>query len=177
MPIHRPGTVLLKNVPLQFVANQRKGHGRSVNTEVTLVPFIDLLITLVVFLLMSFSASGELLAQNPSIVLPDASVSTDIEIAPVISIDATVITLDGRRIADVPTLAADPKVARIEALISDLDTLKRNWAILHPRDPFAGTVIIQADKNVDYRVIKKVLYSAGQSGYPNISYAVNRVGD
>jgi biopolymer transport protein ExbD len=79
--------------------------------------------------------------------------------------------------ADTATLAADPKVERIEALIQDLETLKRNWSILHPQEPFPGQVILQADIGTDFRVIKKLMFSTGQAGYANISFAVNRAGD
>ena len=65
----------------------------------------------------------------------------------------------------------------MEQLIQDLETLKRNWSILHPTDPFAGTVILQADGSIDFRVIKKVMFSCAQAGYANISFAVNRVGE
>jgi biopolymer transport protein ExbD len=87
------------------------------------------------------------------------------------------VTLDGRRMADTPTLTATAGVERIEPLIQDLETLQRNWNILHPREPFPGTVIIQADREIDFRVIKKVMFSAAQAGYTNISFAVNEVGE
>ena len=91
-----------------------------------------------------------------------------------IAIDPVVITLDGRRMADTATLAADPKVERMENMIQDLETLRRNWAILHPQEPFGGVVILQADVSIDFRVIKKVMFSAAQAGYPNVAFAVNR---
>ena len=176
MPIHTPGRVLLKNVPLKFVAGKVGGHGaKSVNTEIPLIPFIDFLIVLVVFLLMSFSASGELLAQQKSIVLPKATNVVDLEVAPVIAIDAVVVTLDGRRMADTASLAADAKVERIEQLVADLETTKRNWSILHPQEPFPAQVVVQADQAVDFRVIKKVMFSAAQAGFANITFAVNRL--
>lgn len=176
MPIHTPGKVLLKQIPLKFVsAKVSGGGGKSVNTEIPLVPFIDFLITLVVFLLMSFSASGELLAQKPSITMPKASNTVDLAIAPVIAIDAVVITLDGRRMADTATQAASAKVERIEQLIGDLETMKRNWSILHPQDPFDGQLIIQADQAIDFRVVKKVMFSCAQAGYGNVTFAVNRI--
>jgi biopolymer transport protein ExbD len=178
MPIHLPGKVLLKNVPLDFVAKKVSGHGaKAVDVSIPLVPFIDFLIVLVVFLLMSFSASGELLAQKANLKMPKATNVVDIENSPVIAVDPVVITLDGRRMADTATLAADPKVERIEQLIQDLETLKRNWSILHPQEPFPGQVIVQADVSIDYRVIKKLMFSAAQAGYANISFAVNRSGD
>jgi hypothetical protein len=36
---------------------------------------------------------------------------------------------------------------------------------------------MQADVSIDYRVIKKLMFSAAQAGYANISFAVNRSGD
>jgi biopolymer transport protein ExbD len=175
MPIHQPGKVLLKNVPLDFVAKKVGGHGsKAVDVAIPLVPFIDFLITLVVFLLMSFSASGELLAQKANLKMPKATNVGELEVSPVISVDPVVVMLDGRRMADTATLAADPKVERIEPLIADLETLKRNWSILHPQEPFPGKVIMQADVSIDYRVIKKLMFSTGQAGYANVSFAVNR---
>lgn len=178
MAIHKPGRVLLHHIPLKFVRNRVSGGGRkAMDHEIPLVPFIDFLITLVVFLLTSFSASGELLAQQPNLKMPDAKNAVDLEIQPIIAINPDVITLDGRRMADTRTLAADARVERMEQLIGDLETLKRNWSILHPTAPFAGTVILQADKSIDFRVIKKVMFSAAQAGYANISFAVNRKGE
>ena len=175
MPVDKPGRVLLRHVPLQFVSKKVTGHGRkSSNTEIPLIPFIDFLIVLVVFLLISFSASGELLAQKPNLTMPKASNVVNIEVAPVIAVDPIVVTLDGRRMADTASLAADPKVERIEQLIQDLETLKRNWSILHPQEPFPGQVILQADVSIDFRVIKKLMFSASQAGYANVSFAVNR---
>jgi biopolymer transport protein ExbD len=153
------------------------GGRKALDHEIPLVPFIDFLITLVVFLLTSFSASGELLAQQPNLKMPDARHAVDLEIQPIIAINPSVVTLDGRRMADTGTLAAEARVERMEQLIQDLETLKRNWSILHPSEPFAGTVILQADKSIDFRVIKKVMFSCAQAGYPNISFAVNRIGE
>ena len=38
-------------------------------------------------------------------------------------------------------------------------------------------VIIQADHEVDFRVIKKVMFSIAQAGFPNMSFAVNGTGE
>jgi biopolymer transport protein ExbD len=176
MPINKPGKVLLRGVPLKFVSNKVSGHGRKgTNTEIPLIPFIDFLIVLVVFLLISFSASGELLAQKPNLTMPKAGNVVNLDIAPIIAIDTITVTLDGRRMADTATLAADPKVERIEQMIQDLETLKRNWSILHPQEPFPGQVVLQADVSIDFRVIKKIMFSASQAGYANVSFAVNRI--
>ncbi|HKP64625.1 MAG TPA: biopolymer transporter ExbD [Polyangiales bacterium] len=176
MPIRRPSRVLLRNLPLPFVSNRAGGGSaqKPVDSTLPLIPIIDLMICMVVFLLMSFGASGELVAQKASIKMPKASAGDELTQAPTVAIDPQLITLDERRVADTATLAADPRLERIEDLVQQLETMKRNWSALHPQDEFPGAVNLQADVSIDYRVIKKVMFSAQQAGYPNIRFAVNR---
>jgi len=177
MTVHTPGPVLLHHIPLKFVRDKVGGGGKkSVDQSLPLIPFIDFLIVLIVFLIMNFAASGELLAQKASIRMPNASNTETLEISPVIAIDDRVVTLDGDRVADANTLAQSPQLDRIEALVQNLETQKRNWGILHPAEPFPGAIILQADVDVDFRVIKKVMFSAAQAGYANVNFAVNKSG-
>jgi biopolymer transport protein ExbD len=175
MAIKRPEPELLRNIPLKFVRERVSGHARkSVDHQIPLIPFIDFLIVLVIFLLMSFSASGELVAQQPTITMPDAKNTQQIEISPVIAVDERVITLDGTRVADTQTQGQSAQVDRIEPLIQGLEAEKRKWETIHPSEPFAGQVIVQADRNIDFRVVKKVMFSAASAGYGNVSFAVNQ---
>lgn len=58
--IHKPGKRLMTHIPLRFVWNKVSGHGRKgVGAALNLVSFIDFLVVTTIFLLMSFSASGE----------------------------------------------------------------------------------------------------------------------
>jgi biopolymer transport protein ExbD len=175
MAIKRPQPELLRTIPLKFVRARVSGHGRkSVDHQIPLIPFIDFLIVLVIFLLMSFSASGELVAQQPTITMPDANNTQQIEISPIIAVDERVITLDGSRVADTQTQGQSAQVDRIEPLIQGLEAEKRKWETIHPSEPFAGQVIVQADRNIDFRVVKKVMFSAASAGYGNVSFAVNQ---
>jgi biopolymer transport protein ExbD len=175
MAIKRPEPELLRHIPLKFVRERVSGHARkSVDHQIPLIPFIDFLIVLVIFLLMSFSASGELVAQQPTITMPDAKNTAKIEISPVIAVDERVITLDGTRVADTQTQGQSAQVDRIEPLIQGLETEKQKWETIHPSEPFAGQVIVQADRNIDFRVVKKVMFSAAAAGYGNVSFAVNQ---
>ena len=90
------------------------------------------------------------------------------------STDGDVITLDGSRVADTQTLGATAQVDRIEPLIQGLEAEKRKWETIHPSEPFVGQVIVQADRNIDFRVVKKVMFSAAAAGYGNVSFAVNQ---
>jgi biopolymer transport protein ExbD len=175
MAIQRPEPILLHHIPLKFVRDRVSGHGRkSVDHQIPLIPFIDFLIVLVIFLLMSFSASGELVAQQPTITMPAAKNTEQIEISPIVAVDERVITLDGTRVADTQTQGQSAQVDRIEPLIQGLEAEKRKWETIHPSEPFAGQVIVQADRNIDFRVVKKVMFSAAAAGYGNVSFAVNQ---
>lgn len=175
--INKPGKVLLHHIPLKFVTDKVAGGGKkAMNQEIPLIPFIDFLITLVVFLLMSFSASGEIVQQQADINMPTAVNATDLEEAPVITIDKRVITVAGNRVADTPTILSTPQLERIEPMIQALEQRKRNWDTIYAgtAKQFPGIVIVQADQDIDYLAVKKVMFSATQAGYANINFAVNK---
>lgn len=173
MTIQVPSRVLLRKIPLKFIRERVAGGGRkSVDMQLPLVPFIDFLIVLVVFLIMNFATAGG--AQpNAAITMPSAANTEVLEVAPVIAIDGRVVTIDGVRVADTQTLNLESGVERIEALHERLEQGRENWSVLHPNEPFPGAVVIQADVRVDFRVIKKVMFTAVQSGHLNVSFAVN----
>ncbi len=172
--IHKPGPRIRKYVPLKFV---RGGAGGKRNTyaDLNLTSLVDMLTILVVFLLQLFSASGELLTVQKNIKLPDAKNFKDLESAPIIAISADAVTLDGRSVASAEQLKKDESADwKIVDLHDQLVTLKNNFKLLHPSDPFTGMVNVQADKNVDFKVIKKVMYTCGQAGYANVNFAVQQ---
>jgi biopolymer transport protein ExbD len=172
--IEKPGPRLRRFTPLAFV---RAGSGgkKSTYAELNLTSMVDMLTILVVFLLQTFSASGELLSVQKNIILPEAQNFKDLEQAPIIAVSKESVTLDGRSVADASELnaetTADWKIAKLH---DDLVTLKNNYKLLHPSDEFKGMVIVQADKQVDFKVIKKVMYSCAIAGYQNVNFAVQQ---
>jgi biopolymer transport protein ExbD len=173
MSIHAPDRVLLHHIPIKSLrARLIGGRKRPLDATIPLVPFIDFLITLVVFLLASFG-SPDTVTARPELVMPTARNAVDLEFAPIVTIDARVVTLDGRRMVETPALGERIALERIEPLVRDLETMRRSWDLLHPRQPFPATLIVQADRATDFRVIESVMFSAAQAGYANISFAVN----
>jgi biopolymer transport protein ExbD len=175
MPIRAPHGHLFDSVNLES-AKARLGHAgrKSVYEALNLVAYIDMMTMLVIFLLMSFSATGEILFVQKSIVLPEAQNWTDLERAPVIAITKDVVTLDGKQVATAEELAKDSATgdANIAELHDTLVTLKNNYKLLHPTQDFNGVCIIQSDKAVEFRALKKVMYSAATAGYNNVNFAV-----
>jgi biopolymer transport protein ExbD len=174
--ITKPGPRLKVHVPLKFVAGGAGGR-KSGYAELNLTSMVDMLTILVVFLLQTFSASGELLTVQKNIVLPEAQNFTDLEQAPIIAVSKDSVTLDGRPVADSGELNADNSAdQKITKLHDELVTLKNNYKLLHPSDEFKGMVIVQADRNVDFKVVKKVMYSCSLAGYINVNFAIQQKG-
>ena len=172
--LEKPGAHLGHEVKLKFV---RKGAGgkKSTYAELNLTSMVDMLTILVVFLLQTFSASGELLSVSKNIVLPEAQNFKDLERAEVIGISRDAVTLGGRPVANSEELEKENTVDwKITDLHDQLVTLKNNYKLLHPSEEFPGNVIVQADRNVDFKVVKKVLFTCGVAGYRNVNFAVNQ---
>jgi biopolymer transport protein ExbD len=177
MPIRAPASHLYSSVTLD-AAKAKLTHAdrKSVYEALNLVAYIDMMTMLVIFLLMSFSASGEMLFISKNIVLPDAQNWSDLERAPIIGLTREVVTLDGVQVASADDLTKDSATgdAKISELHDRLVTLKNNYKLLHPTEPFNGITIIQADKGVEFKALKKVMYSAATAGYNNVNFAVKQ---
>ena len=175
MPIHAPHSQLFKTVTLE-TAQAKLSHAgpKTVNEALNLVANIDMMTMLVIFLLMSFSATGESLFVQKNIVLPDAQNWTDLERAPIIGVSKDVVTLNGQQVAAADELTKDASNGdfKIAELHDQLVTLKNNSKLLHPNEDFNGIAIVQADKAVEFKVLRKVMYSAQVAGYHNVNFAV-----
>src|SRR3954463_10732229 len=129
MPISAPAPHLYKSVNLESAQAKLTHAGRkSVYEALNLVAYIDMMTMLVIFLLMSFSATGEILFVQKNIVLPEAQNWTELERAPVISVTKDVVTLDGAQVATGDELMKDSATGdfKIADLHDKLVTLKNN---------------------------------------------------
>lgn len=182
MPVQKPGPHLGKTVGLQNVKKAMSKGKRSVYAELNLTAMIDMFTMIVIFLLMTFSASGEILFVTRDIKLPDAAQFSILDRAPVIAVSSPdsdpnggVVTLDGKEVASVRDLIeSESPDWKIPRLSEDLEVLKHNCKLMHPDDAdmICTQVIVQSDRKVEFKVIKKVMYSCGLAGYGNVNFAV-----
>jgi biopolymer transport protein ExbD len=175
MPIVTPG----KRPSPRFEKSKILGGKMSrahkpTNTELNVVPMVDMFVMLVIFLLQQFSATGEVLYMQKDIKLPDARHGQMIEIAPVVAVSADQVVVTGVKVADIRELDSDSGYLNIPALEERLRDEKKRWEFIHQQDPdkkWDGVVNIQADKAVPFRIVKRVMYSCGVAGYFNVNFA------
>jgi len=175
-PISVPGKVLVHHIPLKFVRKKVTGGGnRAVNQELPLVPFIDFLLCIVLFLLASFSATGEL-PVDKNVKLPSAQNVLDMVEAPMVAITGTTILVDGIPSGSTRAIEEANRLQRIDELFNVLKSKRELWRQLNPGKTFGGVVILQVDRRVTALVVKSVFQTAAFAGYPNVSFMTKRFG-
>ena len=199
MPVHSAGPRLYHSVPFKHLVRKAgSAHGaKASNISLNLVPFVDMMTMLVCFLLMVFSASGELLQAQRGLDLPIADSKQTLQQAPVIIVTKSEITYQGQLVAtvdsalrdDSPTFKIDALYERLDAaakkikedvgmgkLSKDLakacDDAKNNIRPQPGKICPDGLAILQADESTDARLINKIVNTAKAAGFDNLLFAV-----
>jgi biopolymer transport protein ExbD len=157
--------------------NSRVRHGKK-SDSLNITSMMDVMTIVLVFLLKSFDAEGNLMTQADNLKLP-ASVSkkTVKEIALTVVVDDEEALVDGQSVAKVADIAAQDSLL-VEGMFKVLEEKReaeKKHALAKGVDPDseeAGSVIVQLDRNTSYDVMYKVMATCGFSGFGNIAFAV-----
>lgn len=134
-------------------------HARNINADLLLTALIDAFSILVIFLLASFSSSGELLTMSKDMELPKASLNETLERNPVVKLEDSKIFLENKEITT-------------DTLISELMELRKQFAEIHPGEEYPGIVTVQADRRIKYEVLNQIVLAASAAGFGDIRFAV-----
>ena len=173
--IHQPGKRLLLSIPLKYVWSKASGHGkRSPNASLNLVSFIDFLVVTVIFLLSSFSASGEIIVDK-NVHLPKAENVQDVVDAPMVAVSGNQILVDGVQAGSTRAVEELGRLQKIDELFTVLKSKRELWKQVQPNKPFPGVCVLQIDSGVPALVVKSVFQTAAFAGYPNVSFMVGKL--
>jgi biopolymer transport protein ExbD len=151
-------------------------HGKKAGfADLLITPLVDMFIIIVLFLIANFSATGEVLMMTKDIQLPDAVNVKEVEMHPVVMVSNEQVSISGTIVGRVEDLVKEEYLT-IPQLEEKLRDMKKQFEDLHAMaggtETFKGDVNIQAHKEVEFNVIKRVMYSCAQAGYNNINFAV-----
>ncbi|HEU0307590.1 MAG TPA: biopolymer transporter ExbD [Lysobacter sp.] len=159
----------MKLTPIQKRAERkaRNQHGLDMN----LVALIDIF-TILIFFLMS-STGIEVLSTARAVKLPESTALQDPKQTIVITVSATEIVVDGRKVADVAAAMAstDDLIAPLKA---ELDVLSSRQTIRQENEAQARQVTIMGDKAIPYTLLRKVMYTAARANYSDVAFAVTK---
>ena len=160
----------MKLTPIQKRAARNARHGNSL--DMNLVSLIDVFTILIFFLL---SNSGVETLPAASVHLPESTAKQDPKETVVIVVNATEITVDGLKVADVAPLA-NATDDLIPGLKAQLDVVSARPVALAENAAQAHSVTIMGDKDIPYQLLRKVMYTAALADFTNVSFAVNQKG-
>ena len=141
----------------------------------TLTSMMDILTTLLFFVLKSYVSGGEVTVPPPGVTLPRSNVSADMRSSVVVAIDHNDIMMGGERVASVKDVVANeelliaPLAARLGEARDQMDDLDRRRGEA-PKSARLAT--IQGDADIEFRVLQRVMYTLDRSGFPDIALAV-----
>lgn len=176
MAIETPGKRFGKRLRKSKVFGHGHAAHKSTNADLLITPLVDMFVIIVLFLIANFSATGEVLMMTKDIQLPEAVNVKEIEMAPTVMVSNEQVIINGTVIGRVEDLTRD-EYLNIPALEEKLREMKKQFEDLHAmakdtEGGFKGDVIIQANREVQFKIVKRVLFSCATAGYSNINFAV-----
>lgn len=132
---------------------------KNIIADLPLTALIDAFSILVIFLLMSFSSSGELLFISKGQELPKASYAAELE-------RNTLVKIENEKIY------VEDKEVTVQAVVQALLDVRKKWMDLHAGEEFPGIVTIQADRRIKFEQLSQVIQASSHAGYSDIKFAV-----
>lgn len=150
----------------------RKARNQSL-VDLNLVSLIDVF-TILIFFLLANSTEVELLPAHRAVKLPESTAQKAPRETLVVVVSGSEILVQGRKVADVATVAAqaDDLIAPLQAEL----TLLAQRQTVRPDAP-AAAITILGDQEIPYRLLRKVMVTAARANFSDVSFAVRRRAD
>lgn len=184
MPIHIPGA-------RDSRGKRKKVAKRNVVAILSLTAMVDLFTVLAVFLLQNYASTGEVIHIPKGVNLPDATETKELKPSNIVLVSSEEVRLNNVFISDFRTVKEqkDWVIERLRAAVEQLiaegeqekvsltnkirSAMKNELeeAVGFEMDPFRK-ITVQADRDIDFLTIKKVLYTVTEAGVYEINFAV-----
>lgn len=165
------------------------GTKRTVVASLSLTAMVDMFTVLVVFLLQNYAVTGEVLQIESDITLPDAREVKELAPANVVVISENRVMLNNDVIMSYEDIKTQKNwmvrvlKSRVENLIREGEkekvkitnqiksAVEKNRSGEEKMDRFRK-MTIQADQDVDFLTVKKIMYTLTEAGVYEINFAV-----
>ena len=160
----------MKLTPLQKRAERRNRNKTMV--DMNLVSLIDVF-TILIFFLLSNSGGVETLPSPKAVKLPESLAQTQPRETIVVVVSGTEIIVDGRKVANVSDVIDAPD-DMIEGLKAELDLQANRQVIRKENETKGKTLTIMGDKDIPYRLLRKIMYTSARANFSDVSFAVRQ---
>ncbi|MBL93252.1 MAG: hypothetical protein CMH56_15745 [Myxococcales bacterium] len=166
----------------------KEGGARSGDVYINVTALVDMMTVLVIFLVMNFNASGEMLFVSKDMKTPTAENGVEITRVPIISLNRVGdLYFEGSILVSSLGNNADDVDWRIPELEDELNENREKFeaiggnraAAMNPGEDPTSTVNVQVDNEVEFSILKRVLHTCELAGYGRIRLTVGdgRKGD
>ncbi len=153
----------------------RRVNGGSTQAPIPMTSLMDILTCLLLFVLKSVVLEGEVINPVPGVNLPESTSNSSPRTSIAIAIFDDVVMMDGEVVASV-SKAKNSSTLLIAPLANRLDeAYEKSVEIAKLRGDekeFRGKIAIQGDKDIDFAILQRVMYTCSHSGFEEISLAV-----
>ncbi len=153
------------NSQKSILGGNRKYDGAVIKPQLT--SLIDVMTILLVFLLKSFSTDGALISVPKDLSLAESMSKESPEEVLNLEITTEGVRVGGIQImsksevADQDSMMLMPVFNELEKSLEKIPEMKRS-----------GKILIQCDKSTDFKILKKVMYTAGRARLKDFSLLV-----
>ena len=165
---------------------RRRGLRRYMDTrssafKIQITSMVDMFVILLVFLLKSFSTSPVQINPDKNLVLPESTVQADPQDVVKLIVSQGAIFVEDKKVVDLNSGQLKPEDRDrtdsqfIKALFEELDAQAkktRTIASVNETVEFDGKILMQADRDLPYDLLQKVLYTSMLAGYADMKLAV-----
>jgi len=160
----------MKLTPLQKRAER---HNRNKTMlDMNLVSLIDVF-TILIFFLLSNSGGVETLPSPKAVLLPESVSQTDPRDTVVVVVSASEILVGGRKLANVADVLAQTEDL-IAPLKAELDLQSQRQVIRKENEAQSKRLTIMGDKEIPYRLLRRIMVTCAQANYSDVSFAVRQ---
>jgi biopolymer transport protein ExbD len=148
--------------------HHKRSGGR---TAINLVSLMDIFTILVFFLLVN-SSDGEVLPTLKSVELPESVSEEKPRETVVVMVNDRDILVYGKAVASVQQVLAQPEMISARLLAALVTITQDTQGESTPEDLARREATIMGDREIPYRLLKKVMATCTEAGFGRISLAV-----
>jgi biopolymer transport protein TolR len=153
-------------IPYRLKRHRKRQHPGD--SHMALVPFIDMMTILVVFLLIHMS-DVDPIPNTKNITIPQSISQTKPRSSLVVMVTKTDVLVDGKAVASVSAIQSsqDSVIAPLKAVLSSQAN-----SVLSGGSEADREVTIMGDRDLPYTVLKKIMQTCTSAKYGKVSLAV-----
>ncbi len=159
---------------MAFIPSRRKKHDTDPGkVRLNLTSMMDMFTIILVFLLKTYSTEGMLIHPSDLLTLPSSTIEKSPEVALDLIVSKQSIVVNHEEVEKVSNIINQEGLI-IPNLLNTLKIYSREAKRMEELygTKFSGKVTIQADKEIPYKLLVKIMATCGRADYPNMRFVV-----